>query len=142
VSISTCGTARTAAGPRYLGAANPGPPTSRFQDETAPPSGYVLTRRQRQGRDVVSRHGQAERVDLEGACRGSLACAPCHLILTPEWYARLPPAAASEQLLLDVAFGMTTTSRLGCQLTITQDLDGCVAHIADRNRDLALSPLT
>jgi 2Fe-2S ferredoxin len=81
-------------------------------------------------------------VDLEGACRGSLACATCHLILTPEWYARLPPAAASEQQLLDVAFGMTTTSRLGCQLTITQDLDGCVAHIADRNRDLALSPLT
>ncbi|MFZ4759484.1 MAG: hypothetical protein ACOYLX_15085 [Burkholderiaceae bacterium] len=88
-----------------------------------------------QGKDLYA-------VDLEGACRGSLACATCHLILTPEWYARLPPAAASEQQLLDVAFGMTTTSRLGCQLTITQDLDGCVAHIADRNRDLALSPLT
>ena len=78
-------------------------------------------------------------VDLEGACGGSLACATCHLIIEPKWYARLPPAAAPEKLLLDVAFDMTTTSRLGCQLKITKELDGCVVRVADKNRDLALS---
>ncbi len=81
-------------------------------------------------------------VDLEGACGGSLACATCHLIMEPEWYARPPPAAAPEKLLLDVAFDMTPTSRLGCQLKITKDLDGCAVRVADKNRNLALSPLT
>ncbi len=85
---------------------------------------------------------QKNGVDLEGACGGSLACATCHLIMESEWYARLPPAAAPEKLLLDVAFDMTATSRLGCQLKITKDLDGCVVRVADKNRNLALSPLT
>ena len=78
-------------------------------------------------------------VDLEGACGGSLSCATCHLIVAKEWYVRLPPAAAVEQVLLDVAFDMTATSRLGCQLRVTEDLDGCVVRVADKNRDLALS---
>ena len=81
-------------------------------------------------------------VDLEGACGGSLACATCHLIVDEEWYARLPPAAAAEKVLLDVAFEMTATSRLGCQLKMTKELDGCVMRVADKNRDLALSPLS
>ena len=78
-------------------------------------------------------------IDLEGACGGSLACATCHLIVAQEWYDRLPPASASEKVLLDVAFDMTATSRLGCQLRMTKDLDGCVVRVADKNRDLALS---
>ena len=78
-------------------------------------------------------------VDLEGACGGSLACATCHLIVPKEWYDRLPPAAALEKLLLDVAFDMTATSRLGCQIKMTKDLDGCVVRVADKNRNLALS---
>ena len=81
-------------------------------------------------------------VDLEGACGGSLACATCHLIVAEEWYDRLPAAAAAEKVLLDVAFDMTATSRLGCQLRMTKDLDGCVVRVADKNRDLALSPFT
>ena len=81
-------------------------------------------------------------VDIEGACGGSLACATCHLIVDHKWYARLPPAAAPEKVLLDVAFDMTATSRLGCQLRLTKDLDGCVVRVADKNRDLALSPLS
>ena len=79
-------------------------------------------------------------VDLEGACGGSLACATCHLIVAADWYARLPPAAAAERVLLDVAFDMTATSRLGCQLRMTKDLDGCVVRVADKNRNLALLP--
>lgn len=81
-------------------------------------------------------------IDLEGACGGSLACATCHLIVAQEWYDRLPAAASSEQVLLDVAFDMTATSRLGCQLRMTKDLDGCVVRVADKNRDLALTPLS
>ena len=79
------------------------------------------------------------RVDLEGACGGSLSCATCHLIVAKEWYDKLPPAAAAEHVLLDVPFDMTATSRLGCQLRVTKDLDGCVVRVADKNRDLALS---
>ena len=81
-------------------------------------------------------------IDLEGACGGSLACATCHLIVAQEWYDRLPSAAAAEKALLDVAFDMTATSRLGCQLRMTKDLDGCIVHVADKNRDLALTSLS
>ena len=63
-------------------------------------------------------------VDIEGACEGSLACATCHVVVDPDWYDKLKEASEDEEDMLDLAFGLTRTSRLGCQLIITEALDG------------------
>ena len=70
--------------------------------------------------EVAHKHG----VDIEGACEGSLACSTCHVIVDADWYAKLRPAAEEEEDMLDVAFGLQKTSRLGCQIVITEPLDG------------------
>ena len=63
-------------------------------------------------------------VDIEGACEGSLACSTCHVIVEPSWFERLPEASEDEEDMLDLAFGLTATSRLGCQIIMTEALDG------------------
>ncbi|WP_282606291.1 ferredoxin family 2Fe-2S iron-sulfur cluster binding protein [Pelagibius sp. Alg239-R121] len=63
-------------------------------------------------------------VDIEGACEGSLACATCHVVVDATWYEKLNEASEDEEDMLDLAFGLTRTSRLGCQLIITDALDG------------------
>lgn len=63
-------------------------------------------------------------VDIEGACEGSLACSTCHVIVDPEWYDRLEEPSEEEEDMLDLAFGLTHTSRLGCQIRMTEELDG------------------
>lgn len=68
-------------------------------------------------------------VDLEGACEGSLACSTCHVIVDPEWYELLPQAKEDEEDMLDLAFGLKPTSRLGCQIVMTEDLDGLVVEL-------------
>ena len=61
-------------------------------------------------------------ISLEGACEASLACSTCHVILEPKLYNSLPAAQEEEEDLLDLAFGLTSTSRLGCQVKITKEL--------------------
>lgn len=68
-------------------------------------------------------------VEIEGACGGSLACATCHVIIDPAWYGRLPKAKEDEEDMLDLAFGLERTSRLGCQITMTEALDGLVVRL-------------
>lgn len=63
-------------------------------------------------------------IDLEGACEGSLACSTCHVVVSGEWYELLADATEDEEDMLDLAFGLTKTSRLGCQIKITEELDG------------------
>ncbi|MBP2231296.1 ferredoxin family 2Fe-2S iron-sulfur cluster binding protein [Azospirillum agricola] len=68
-------------------------------------------------------------LDLEGACEGSLACSTCHVVIEPEWYDVLPEAAEDEEDMLDLAFGLTKTSRLGCQIIMTEELDGLTVRL-------------
>lgn len=63
-------------------------------------------------------------IDIEGACEGSLACSTCHVIVDPAWFERLEEPSEDEEDMLDLAFGLTPTSRLGCQIIITEELDG------------------
>ena len=63
-------------------------------------------------------------VDIEGACEGSLACATCHVIVSSDWFDRLDPPSEDEEDMLDLAFGLTETSRLGCQIIMSDELDG------------------
>ncbi|SDG41113.1 ferredoxin family 2Fe-2S iron-sulfur cluster binding protein [Roseospirillum parvum] len=71
-------------------------------------------------------------IDIEGACEGSLACSTCHVIVDDAWFDRLPAAKEDEEDMLDLAFGLTRTSRLGCQLIVTDQLDGLVLKLPPR----------
>lgn len=66
----------------------------------------------------------ANGIDIEGACEGSLACSTCHVIVAQEDFERLADATEDEEDMLDLAFGLTPTSRLGCQIIISEELDG------------------
>ncbi len=72
--------------------------------------------------EIAHKHG----VDIEGACEGSLACSTCHVIVDPSWFGRLAAPTEDEEDMLDLAFGLEKTSRLGCQLVMTPALDGLV----------------
>ena len=64
-------------------------------------------------------------IDGFGACEGTLACSTCHVILKQEDFDKLPEEATDEELdMLDLAYGLTDTSRLGCQVCITKELSG------------------
>lgn len=66
---------------------------------------------------------------IEGTCDGSLACATCHIILEPEDAERLAIASPEEEDMLDLAVGVQPTSRLGCQIVLTDELDGLIVHL-------------
>jgi 2Fe-2S ferredoxin len=63
-------------------------------------------------------------VDIEGACGGCLACATCHVIVHPDWVDKLEEKKEEEEDMLDLAFDLKKTSRLGCQILMTDELDG------------------
>lgn len=75
--------------------------------------------------EIAHRHD----VDLEGACEGSLACATCHVVVDPAWASRLPAPTEDEEDMLDLAFGLQKTSRLGCQIILGPTLDGLVVRL-------------
>ena len=60
--------------------------------------------------------GRDANVGLEGTCGGSLSCATCHVILMKQGFARVGAASEDEMDMLDLAFGVEATSRLGCQI--------------------------
>jgi 2Fe-2S ferredoxin len=76
------------------------------------------------------------KIDLEGACEGSLACSTCHVVIDAEWYDLLPAASEDEEDMLDLAFGLTHTSRLGCQIIITEELDGLTVQLPAATRNM------
>ncbi len=84
--------------------------------------------------EIAHRHD----VDIEGACDGSLACSTCHVIVDPAWHARLDPIAEDEEDMLDLAFGLTETSRLGCQIIMSEELDGLTVKLPDETRNMLL----
>ncbi len=75
-------------------------------------------------------------VDIEGACEGSLACSTCHVIVDPAWFRKLTNPTEDEEDMLDLAFGLTETSRLGCQIIITEALDGLVVELPAGTRNM------
>lgn len=78
------------------------------------------------------------KIDLEGACEGSLACSTCHLIVDPKDFDRLDEPTEDEEDMLDLAFGLTHTSRLGCQIILTEELDGLTVSLPPATRNVML----
>jgi ferredoxin, 2Fe-2S len=75
-------------------------------------------------------------INLEGACEGSLACSTCHVIVDQEDFERLNEPTEDEEDMLDLAFGLTHTSRLGCQIIMTEELDGLTVSLPSATRNM------
>ncbi len=75
-------------------------------------------------------------IDLEGACEGSLACSTCHVVVAPDWYDKLEEPTEEEEDMLDLAFALTHTSRLGCQIKITEEFDGLTVTLPSATRNM------
>ena len=75
--------------------------------------------------------GRDANMGLEGTCGGSLSCATCHVIFDEAGFAKVGAASEDEMDMLDLAFGVEATSRLGCQITMSADLDGITVRVPD-----------
>lgn len=82
--------------------------------------------------EVAQNDGQP----LEGTCEGQMACSTCHVIVDAGDFDRLPPASEEEEDMLDLALGATRTSRLACQILLTEELDGLTVRIPSEHRDM------
>lgn len=82
--------------------------------------------------DVAHKNG----IPLEGACEGGLACSTCHVIVDDQHFKLLPDASEDEEDMLDLAFGLTHTSRLGCQIILTPELDGIRVKLPSGTRNV------
>src|SRR3979411_2948853 len=99
---------------------------------------------------VLLQHGESEaplglcvfeiahrnHVDIEGACEGSLACSTCHVVVEKDWFDKLAPASEVEEDRLDLAFGLPHTARLGCQIRMSEALDGLVVKLPAATRNM------
>ncbi|MGN7999612.1 2Fe-2S iron-sulfur cluster-binding protein [Sphingomonas sp. 22176] len=94
------------------------------QEVQAPPGARLL--------EVAQNAGQP----LEGTCEGQMACSTCHVIVAPGDFERLPPASESEEDMLDLAMGAVRTSRLACQILLTESLDGLTVRMPRAHRDM------
>lgn len=75
-------------------------------------------------------------IPLEGACEGSLACSTCHVVVDDAYFDGLPEATEDEEDMLDLAFALTHTSRLGCQIIVTDELDGLKVSLPAGTRNM------
>ncbi|KAG9229229.1 2Fe-2S iron-sulfur cluster binding domain protein [Amylocarpus encephaloides] len=93
----------------------------------------------REGDNLLS-IAQTHEIEMEGACEGSCACSTCHIIVTEDkMFDQMPEATDDENDMLDLAFGLTETSRLGCQIEMTKGLDGLVVRLPNATRNMQAS---
>lgn len=85
--------------------------------------------------DSLLRVGQAAGLPLEGTCEGQMACSTCHVITSAEWFEKLPLASEEEEDMLDFAAGVRRTSRLSCQIELTEDMNGLTVSVPVESTD-------
>ena len=79
---------------------------------------------------------QTAGMPLEGTCEGQMACSTCHVIVGRDWFGKLPPASEDEEDMLDLAADLSATSRLSCQILLSDDLDGMEVRIPRDSHDM------
>jgi ferredoxin, 2Fe-2S len=76
---------------------------------------------------------------IEGACGGSMACATCHIYVHPEWLRKVEAQdneqSEEEKDILDTAYDVRRTSRLGCQIKLNETLDSLVVALPGTDTD-------
>ena len=79
---------------------------------------------------------QAEGQPLEGTCEGQMACSTCHVVVDAKDFEKIPPASEEEEDLLDLAANVTRTSRLACQIWLTDALDTLTVRMPGASRNM------
>ena len=69
---------------------------------------------------------------IDADCGGSCACATCHVYVDKKWFNKLPNKESAEEDMLDMAFEPKSSSRLSCQLTVSDELDGLVVNMPSK----------
>ena len=69
---------------------------------------------------------------IDADCGGSMACATCHVYVKDEWFNKLPKKEEGEEDMLDMAFEPKKNSRLSCQLMVTDQLEGLVVNLPEK----------
>ena len=69
---------------------------------------------------------------IDAVCGGSCACATCHVFVDEKWFNKLPNKENAEEDMLDMAFEPKKFSRLSCQLTVSDVLDGLVVKMPSK----------
>ena len=69
---------------------------------------------------------------IEADCGGACACSTCHVYVHPDWVDRLPEREAMEEDMLDFAYEVKPTSRLSCQIRVSDELDGLTVTVPER----------
>ena len=87
--------------------------------------------------DSLLRVAQAAGMPLEGTCEGQMACSTCHVVVDKDWFAQLPPASEEEEDMLDLAAGVRRTSRLSCQILLSETFDGLTVTIPSESHDMS-----
>ena len=87
--------------------------------------------------DTILQIAHANDIDIEGACEGCMACSTCHIVVDADWYKKLPPPSEDEEDMLDLAYGVRPTSRLSCQIVLTDALDGLEVTIPADAHDMS-----
>jgi ferredoxin len=93
-------------------------PDGRVSREVEAPAGARLL-------DVAQEADQP----LEGTCEGQMACSTCHVVVDPKDFEKLPRASEPEEDMLDFAANVTPTSRLSCQIFLTEDLESLTVRM-------------
>ena len=79
---------------------------------------------------------QENGLDVEGTCEGNMACSTCHMIVASDFYHLLPVMSEEEEDMLDLAIGLCSTSRLGCQVLLKDDMDGLCVQLPGETRNM------
>ena len=66
---------------------------------------------------------------IDADCGGSMACATCHVYVKEDWFNRLPKKENGEEDMIDMAYEPNKFSRLSCQITVSDELDGLVVQL-------------
>ena len=69
---------------------------------------------------------------IDADCGGGMACATCHVYVKEEWLDKLPKKEDGEEDMLDMAFEPKTSSRLSCQIVVSDELDGLIVNIPSK----------
>ena len=95
-------------------------------------SGKLHTIQVQNGLTVMEGAVQNNIPGIDADCGGSMACATCHVYVKENWFNKLPKKEDGEEDMLDMAYEPNKFSRLSCQLTVSDDLEGLVVNLPEK----------
>lgn len=109
---------------------------SRIQVRFVSADGDSVTEAQASVGDNLLSVAQNHDQPLEGTCEGQMACSTCHVIVDAAFFDKLPEASEMEEDMLDLAAGVRRTSRLACQIDLSEEMDGLTVRIPSESHNM------